>query len=298
MRKNNLFIVGIILVIFLFLALFFGFKLSQKQKLFYEIREAIAQEAEKSSINYSLFIKDLAFPRVNLSYRVSESIPAASLLKVPILAVAFRATAEGKVTLDQTVVIEKKDITGGSGKLKAMSLPYSLTFVELLEFMISISDNTATNKVINLLGADYINTIFKELNLTSTSLSRKMMDFSRRSQGVENYTSAADIGLILEKIYDRKLVNREFSDIAMDLLKNQKVNDRIPRYLPDEAIVAHKTGLERGVVHDAGIVFSPAGDYIICVLVEGEKDYRKAKKFIAQSSLLAYNLYSKNKNKK
>ena len=298
MKKKNLFLVGTALAIFLSLSLFFGFKSFQKQKLFHGIREAIAQEAEKSNISYSLLIKDLTFPRVGLNYRASEDVPAASLLKLPILAVVFQAIAEGKMSLDQTVVIKRKDITGGSGKLKAMNLPYRLTFAELLEFMVSLSDNTATNKVIDLLGADYINATFEKLGLASTNLRRKMMDFSKRSQGVENYTDALDIGLILEKIYDRKLVSKELSELALNFLKSQKVNDRLPRYLPDEVIVAHKTGLERGVVHDAGIVFAPGGDYIICILVERARDYRKAKKFIAQTSLLAYNLYDKTKKVK
>jgi len=118
------------------------------------------------------------------------------------------------------------------------------------------------------------------------------MDFSQRKKGVENYTNPADIAYILEKIYRGELVNKKLSKLALSFLKKQKVNDRLPRYLPDGVIVAHKTGLERGVVHDAGIVFTPKGDYLICVLVKGTKSYSRAKKFIAQFSLLTYNLYN------
>jgi beta-lactamase class A len=119
-----------------------------------------------------------------------------------------------------------------------------------------------------------------------------MMDFSQRSNGVENYTAASDIVYLLEKIYNKQLIDRAYSELILSFLKKQKIKDRIPRYLPKGVIVAHKTGLERGIVHDAGIVFSPKDDYIICVLTKKVKVYSKAKKFIAQLSLLTYkNLY-------
>lgn len=277
----------------LVLAIFFSisFKAFQKQKSFLALSEAIAQQADKTNTSYSLLVKDLSFPRVSLKHKADQKVAAASLIKVPILAVAFYAIAQERISLEDRVFIISKDITGGSGKLKTAKLPYSLKLGELLEYMIASSDNTATNKLIEILGFKYINEIFKELGLAKTVLNRKMMDFSKRKLGVENYTSASDVSFVLEKIYNRKLINKQFSELGLKLLKKQKVNDRLPRYLPDEIIVAHKTGLERGVVHDAGIVFTPGGDYLICVLVQGQRDYRRAKKFIAQTSRLTYNLY-------
>jgi beta-lactamase class A len=195
-------------------------------------------------------------------------------------------------------MITRKDIAGGSGKIKTMKLPCLLSIRELLEFMITVSDNTATNKIIEILGLDYINARFKKIGLNNTKLMRKMMDFSRRHNGVENYTSSRDIVCILEKIYRKELTSDEFSEMAISFLKDQQVNDRLPRYLPKEVVVAHKTGLERRVVHDAGIVFTPRGNYIICVLVKGAESYKKAKKFIAQVSLLTYNLYQQSSSPK
>jgi beta-lactamase class A len=116
-----------------------------------------------------------------------------------------------------------------------------------------------------------------------------MMDFSKRRKGIENYTSAADITYLLEKIYNKELINRKSSNMMLAFLLRQKMKDRIPRYLPKNVEVAHKTGLERGVVHDAGIIFSVKSDCIVCVLTKGVKKYSKAKKFIANLSLLTYN---------
>ena len=210
---------------------------------------------------------------------------------MPILAAAFQAIDSGKISLNQEETITWQDLTSGSGKIKTFKFPVRFTVGELLWFMIAYSDNTASNKIISLLGFDYINESFKKVGLKDTVLKRRMMDFTERHNGKENYTSARDIAFLLNKIYGQKLINKEFSQLAMSLLKKQHIKDRIPRYLPKDTVAAHKTGLERGIIHDAGIVFAPRGDYIICVLIKKSHNYKAAKKFIAQLSLLTYNFY-------
>lgn len=255
------------------------------------LEEIITEKYPHKSGYFSIFVQDLSYPSLSLTVQSEDKFAAASLMKLPILAAALIAINEEKIDLDDTIKITKSDITGGSGIIKGMKLPVYITFMKLLELMISRSDNTATNKVIDLLGFDYINGKNSELGLKDTVLKRKMMDFQSRERGIENYTTTSDIAYLLEKIYKKELVARELSSMVLSFLKEQKVNDRLPRYLPSEAIVAHKTGLERGIVHDAGIVFAPKGNYIICVLTRKVKDYNEAKKFIADVSLLTYNLY-------
>jgi len=242
--------------------------------------------------NCAVVVEDLSHPGVGYSFAPDKRFPAASIIKVHVLAAALKACNEGKLFLTQQVSISSRDITGGSGTIKAMKLPVGLTVTQLLRGMITQSDNTAANKIISLLGFDYINQACRELGANDTVLRRSMMDFSGRRRGVENYTTAKDVVLILEKIYNGTLVNRDYSNFALSLLKEQEVNDRIPKYLPLGTVVAHKTGLEQRVVHDAGIVFSPHGDYIICVLTKDVKNYKKSKNFIALLSRLVYNLYS------
>jgi len=287
----NLVIVALSIVLFSYTFLGLG-QLYKRGVFLSDVKDLTKNEFKSGKVEYGFIIKKLNFFSSGLINKPQEQFAAASLIKLPILAAAFYAVSEDKISLDEIITIEKKDVTGGSGKLKALSLPRKFNFAQILELMISSSDNTATNKVIKILGFEYINSIFKKLDLTGSTLVRKMMDFSQRKKGVENYTNPADIAYILEKIYRGELVNKKLSKLALSFLKKQKVNDRLPRYLPDGVIVAHKTGLERGVVHDAGIVFTPKGDYLICVLVKGTKSYSRAKKFIAQFSLLTYNLYN------
>jgi beta-lactamase class A len=282
----------VILILFTSLLFFFYFKLTsynKRLKSFGKLKIEIEKLSSSFKDNLSFLIKDLNFPNLILSSKKDEKFPAASLIKLPILAVAFKAVEEGKISLEKEITICQKDIVGGSGVIKKMNLPVKLSIKKILELMITNSDNTATNILIDLLGFDYINDSFRKFGLKNTILRRKMMDFRKRRRGIENYTTASDIAFLLEKIYKGKLIDERFSKMALYFLKNQKINDRIPRYLPKELEVAHKTGLEKGVVHDAGIVFTPHGDYIICLLTSGVKDYKKTKEFVARFSLLTYN---------
>ncbi|MCP4651800.1 MAG: serine hydrolase [Candidatus Omnitrophica bacterium] len=260
---------------------------------FKKIENSASEYIKQSGIDCAVLIKDLTYPKLEFVYGRDKKFPAASIVKIHILSAALKGVKEQKISLNTKITIKRKDITGGSGKIKAMKLPVEFTFNELLEAMVAGSDNTATNKVISLLSFDYINKSIEELGGKNTILRRPMMDFVSRRKGIENYTDINDVAFFLEKIYNKHLVSRRLSELALSLLKKQKVNDRIPKLLPKDTIVAHKTGLERGILHDAGIVFTDSGDYMICVLSKGIKGYKQGKSFIAQLSLLVYDFYKK-----
>ncbi|MCF7916475.1 MAG: class A beta-lactamase-related serine hydrolase [Candidatus Omnitrophica bacterium] len=253
------------------------------------LKKQINYQAKKFSGQYSLIIYEPGLLGFELSHQPALKIPAASLIKLPILAVALKAVEQNHINFNQEVIITASDITGGSGIFKRVDLPLRITFKELLSFMIIISDNSATNKVVDLLGLNYINKEFKSFGLKDTILAREMMDFVSRKKGFENYTSSRDIISILKKIYQGTLVNDQFSQFAKNLLSRQQYNDRIARFLPKGVKVAHKTGLERGVVHDAGIVYGKKQDFIISVLTEEVRNYKKAKEFIAKITEVSYN---------
>ncbi len=221
-----------------------------------------------------------------------KKVPSASLVKLPIMTACFNAIAEGKLDSEKPVVLRANHKVSGSGKLKHASEGTKLTIEELIELMIVESDNTATNILIEMAGYDYLNTYFKKIGLKSTNISRKMMDIKKRSQGIENYTTAGDIALILEKIYTGSLINKDISSRCLELLKRQKYRDRIAGKLPADTVVAHKTGLENGVCHDAGVVFTDRGNFLICVLTRHQnKTAHLSKKFISEIAFLTYNYY-------
>jgi len=217
--------------------------------------------------------------------------PAASLIKIPIMVACFKAVEEGRLDLREKYVLQRRDRVGGSGLLRRMRNGRVFSYEELIDYMVTHSDNIATNVLIDRLGFDYINLVFKQLGLKDTVLNRKMIDFRARENGQENYTSAREMAELLEKIYQGRCFNAEISARCLEVLKRQKINDRLPRFLPREAMVAHKTGQEREVCHDAGIVFSPHGDYIITVLVRTWTGPLTTKTFIARLSSYFYQIF-------
>lgn len=264
----------------------------ERQKIAWSIlEEKIGQEVVSFPGETAIFIRNLS-TGWQIAINQDRLFPSASLVKIPIMASCFYAVNEGNLKLDKTLRLKKTDRVSGSGVLKDMPLVEELTVESLIELMITESDNTATNMLIERLGFDYLNDCFKRLELKDTNISRRMMDFRQRKEGIENFTSAKDLVFLLEEIYFERLINKIFSQKCLEFLKELKIKDRIPARLPPETIVAHKTGLEKGICHDAGIVFTKGGDFLICVLTKHEdKNSKKAKEFIAQIAYLVYNYF-------
>jgi beta-lactamase class A len=255
------------------------------------LSQAIKKEMSGFRGEAGLVIEDLS-SGWQIVHNPNKLFPSASLAKIPIMASCFHAASAGELDLKEKISLKDSDKAGGSGILKYFARGSKLSVEELIELMITRSDNTAANMLIELLDFDYLNNSFKKLGLKYTNLKRKMMDFSRRRQGVENFTTAAEMSAILEKFYRREFIDGAASERCLGLLNHQKIRDRIPAKLPAGTPVAHKTGLEKGICHDAGIVFTKNGDFLICVLTSHRnKTARPAKKFIAEVAFLTYNYY-------
>ncbi|MBC7363969.1 MAG: serine hydrolase [Candidatus Aminicenantes bacterium] len=237
-----------------------------------------------------IMVKDLQTGWTFL-HNEDQVFPAASLIKIPIMVACFKAVQEGRIKLEEKYVLKRKDRVGGSGILRRMRNGRTFTYAELINFMVTHSDNIATNVLIDRLGFDYINQVMAELGLKTTRLRRKMIDFTARENGLENYTTTKEITRVLEMIYWGKCYTPEISAQCLEVLKQQRINDRLPRFLPREAQVAHKTGLEREVCHDAGIVFTSYGDYVISILVRTWSGPRTTKAFIARLSSYFYQVF-------
>jgi len=228
------------------------------------------------------------------SHNKAALFPSASLAKIPLMAACFLAAEQGKVKLERTIALKSSDKLTGSGVLKDMPAGTAFSVQRLIGLMMYDSDNTATNIITNLLGIDYVNSACSAFGLRDTRLSRRIADYRLRDQGIENYTTAQDMALLLTKIYRKELGSRNISDQCIAILKLTRMNDRIPKYLPPEITVAHKTGLERGVCHDAGIVFTRTGDFIIVVLTKhAHANSNLSKEFIAKVSSDTYTYFER-----
>jgi beta-lactamase class A len=254
------------------------------------MKTAVSRKIDAFRGDVGLIVKDM---KTGLIYEVNPDLlfPSASMVKIPIMAACLKAAEEGRLSLDDTLKLKRSDKARGAGTLRRRMSGSIIRIDELIEAMIIHSDNTATNMLIDRLGFDYLNSTFRELGLEKTNLSRKMMDFRKRAVGLENYTTAREMADVLEMIYRHDCICSEVSEKCLEVLKEQRVNDRIPRYLPRNAVVAHKTGMERQVCHDAGIVFTDNGDFLISVFTRTYYRSGYAKRFIGRIANLVYDVY-------
>lgn len=259
----------------------------KREQAWHQLQEIIIKEVKFFRGNAGIVIKDLK-TGWEITINEEEIFPAASVIKMPIMVSCFKAIKEGRINLDDKVKLRAEYITEGSGILKKRPLGSEYKIEDLITLMITISDNTATNILIKLLGFDYLNKCFKGLGLKETILRREMMDFKKRERRIENCTTAGDMAYLLEYLYYNKLITPQVSETCLELLKNQKVKDRIPRKLWPDAVVANKTGLEKNVCHDIGVIFTPKGDVLICVLTQGVANSKIVKKFISDIALQSY----------
>ena len=192
--------------------------------------------------------------------------PAASMIKVPIMIEIMRQADAGLISLDDQIEVTSQVKVGGAGILTELRSGLTMTVRELVTLMIILSDNTATNILIDLVSMKHVNSTMNSLGLRSTILQRRMMDFEAASLGHENYTSAADLAFLFKGILEGSLcISPQLNALMLDILKRQQVRDKLPFYLPEEIIIAHKTGTLPAAEHDGGILFLPGGPYIISV---------------------------------
>jgi beta-lactamase class A len=255
------------------------------------LADAVSARADQFGGTVGYIIKDFTSGRV-ASNNSDLSFPSASLIKFPILCAAFMAVEEGRLSLGTPITLHRTDKRGGSGILKLSPIGSVYTNRELLEYMIGQSDNTAAFLLVRQLGYDYLQSAFIKLGLHDTAIHPEGFKLTSRRVEEDNMTSPRDMAYLLEKIYKRELVSPQASDQMLDILKHQHLRDRLPRFLPTGWEIAHKTGLLRRACHDVGIVFSPKGDYMICVLTSHDATYKTAKHFIASVARITYKYYS------
>ena len=206
----------------------------------------------------------------DLECAVDAEVPrtSASMIKLAILATLFDAADSRTLSLDETVTTTSADMVGGTGSIQSMGAGSTFTLEELAGYMISDSDNTATNLLIDRLGMDAVNTEADKIGLDQTVLERKMMDEDAMAAGQENYTSAEDVATVLRLVAEGRLINQQYSDMAKGYLLAQSDVDGLLDGVPEGVDVAHKTGTLTNVEHDGGIVYADE-PYVIVVMTEG-----------------------------
>ena len=247
-----------------------------------KIEKIILQVEGNVCINFYDLNKNNGF-----SIEGNKKVLSASMIKLLILAELMKKVSENKFSLSDTITITEAMRIEGDGVLKELNLGHHFTLKELATLMIIVSDNQATNILIDFLGMDNINQLGKELGLKETFLRRKMMDTEARKNGHDNYTCADDISLLLKLIYQEKLINKEASQVMLDILLRQQQGERLQRYLPSDIKIAHKCGDLDNLENDGGIIWLGNKIYILVVLTS-EMSNLQCKQTIGKISKFIY----------
>lgn len=222
------------------------------------LTEGIAAVAADLPGRLGVFVR---YPRDGLEagYAADDLFPAASVIKISIMAEVYRQAAAALLSLDEPLPLRSEEVTGGAGMLQFLHAGLDLTVADAVELMIALSDNTATNLLIRRVGRDAVNATMDDLGLYNT---RTAGAIGRREAPPElagmSRTTPREMAALLTAIAEGRLVSAAASAAMRRTLEHQVYGDMLPRYLPVTAAatvrVAHKTGALSGVRCDAGII--------------------------------------------
>jgi len=212
----------------------------------------------------------------------SEVFAQASSIKITVLANLYLQAQQGKLKLNDLYTVQQSDLVPDSDIMNGLTPGVTrVTLRDLATMMVAVSDNSATNVLIDKVGMQNVNALLDSLGLTHTRLRRKMMDLEAAKQGRENISTPREMMQLLDAIYHGKVLNKESTTDFFKMLSTGKASF-IPRDLPPDLKVANKPGELEAVRNDSGIVFVEGRPYVICVMTgylrnerDGEDAIRK-----------------------
>jgi beta-lactamase class A len=219
-----------------------------------------------------------------VEFRADEKVQTASVIKLSIMAEVFAQAREHRLAMEDVIAYTEENRAPGSGILQDLGLGLHLTVQDAIVLMIVLSDNTATNMLIDRVGLKAANERMKQIGLTNTVLFKKVfrpatepLTDEQKKWGL-GVTTPRDMLLLLEKIYKKELVDAVASEQMVAILKKQRDRNQIPRYFAGEkwakVEVANKSGALDRVRNDVGIVFTPQGDFVLSLFAQESEDQK------------------------
>lgn len=220
------------------------------------------------------------------SINANEVMPAASTIKIPVMVEVFAQMQAGKFDLNHRVTLMPRDRDWGSGVIADAPVGSTFPVSKLLTQMIAVSDNTAANMLIRLVGRSNINGEMHNLGLSHTHLSDYIHTAGWSIRNTLR-TSPADMVRLLSDMAQKHLVDEWSSQSMIDILERQEINTLIPEPLP-QILIAHKTGSLDDTLNDVGIVYASNGAYVIAVMTTQLPTLSAGRRFIRRVSSMAY----------
>jgi beta-lactamase class A len=260
----------------------------------------MARMTKSGAETVGVYFRDLTRPD-SLLIDADTRMHAASTMKVPVMIQVFRDADAGKLRLGDSIVVKNEfaSIVDGS--------PYTLdpaddsdstlyarvgervSIRDLVELMITVSSNLATNLLIQRVGPERVTASMRELGADSIEVLRGVEDTKAYQAGRSNTTTARDLGIILAAIAERRAASPDACSEMLAVLERQTFNEGIPAGLPAGVRVAHKTGEITRIHHDAAIVSADRGvSYVLVVLVRGIERRADSAKLMADLARLVH----------
>lgn len=218
---------------------------------------------------YGFFFEDLKSGFI-YGYNENVQMVAAGCMKLPIAVSLIKAVENKEIDFMDKVKIHGKDKVFGTGIIHEFN-EREYTVFELLVAMLIQSDNTAANKIIDIVGIQEINKDIREMGLDNTVLNRRTTDERKFKSEVENITSARDLAKIWANLYKATYLNQDNSQMLADILMRQQIKNKLALYIPEDLKyeISSKTGDKSGVENDTELIRLSKGNFTFTVLSMG-----------------------------
>lgn len=249
-----------------------------------QLQATLASVGAHAPARLAVEIRDLS-TGVTSGYNMNAVMPAASTIKIPIMVEVFRQMEAGKFDLNRRVELYASDRDWGSGDIAGSPIGSTFPVSTLLAQMITVSDNTAANMLIRLVGRHNINDTMKDLGLHHTHLADyiRTAEYSVRTT---LRTTPSDMVSLLSDMAKNQLIDEWSSRQMIAILEHQEINTLLPVPLPDIPI-AHKTGSFNDTLNDVGIVYADS-PYVIAVMTTNLPSLPVGRNLIHRISKVAY----------
>ena len=270
----------------------------QNEMLWRKLENDIQQVARGLDGTIGVAIMDLTDGRTFLMN--GEAVfPTASSIKVAVLAELYRQDqqsqngARNKARLSDTYIASANDLVADSYIMSGLTPGVTrITNRDLATFTVAVSDNSATNVLIDRVGMQNVNSMLESLELKHIRLQRKMMDIKAAQEGRENLATPRDMLTLLADLYQSKVLDTQHTADFFKVLETPK-DSYLPRYLPGDVRIANKPGALEGVRNDVGIVFVPNRPFVIVVMTSYLKHEQDGNDAIAKIAAAAYDYFDR-----
>jgi beta-lactamase class A len=223
----------------------------------------------------------------------NDVYPQASSIKICVLAELYRQAQQGKLKLTDLYTVNAADLVQDSDIMGGLTPGVTeITLRDLATMMVAVSDNSATNVLIDRVGMDNVNAFLKAQGLRDTRLRRKMMDLKAATEGRENVSTPNEMLNLLQALYRGEILNKEMTDDFFKVLSTHK-DSWIPRNLPDDLKIADKPGALEGVRNDSGVIFVDKRPFVLCVMTTYLHRERDGEEAISNISLAAWRMFDR-----